>query len=124
MKNVRVLFLGFLLAGCSGSKSTQEWIEQLKDKDAALRLEAIKALGQSRGEVAAAVPALAEALGDTNAYVRRDAARALGQFSGEAKAAVPALTAALQDKERSVRLAVAGALKKIDPAATVTGGGD
>ncbi len=115
MKKVLVVCLAVLLAGC-GQKSTGDWVTQLKDKDVALRQQAVKALGKS-GEAGVAVPALAEALKDENAFVRRDAAGALGGFGPEAKPAVPSLTAALKDKEHSVRQAAAQALKKIDPEA-------
>ena len=111
-----VLLAGLCLAlsGCGG-KSTGEWIEQLRHKEAAQRLHAVKALGERRTEAATVVPALAETLRDEDAFVRRDAAAALGQFGAGAREAVPALAAATQDRNAGVRQEAAKALKRIDP---------
>jgi HEAT repeat protein len=121
MKRILMGWLVLVLAGCGG-KSAQDWVEQLKDKDAAQRLRAVKALGASRSETALVVPALADVLKDENAYVRRDAAEALGKIGPEAREAVPALAAALKDRNRAVRKAAAGALKKVDPQAAAQAG--
>jgi HEAT repeat protein len=109
------LGLVFLLAGC-GRTSTDEWIAQLKNKDAARRLHAVKALGERVAEAPRTVPALALALKDENAFVRRDAAVALGRLGSEARAAVPDLVAAGRDRNGNVRRAAVDALRKIDPA--------
>jgi len=106
----------FLLPGCGG-KSTAEWVEQLRAKDSAERLHAIKALGQRGKEADVIVPALAGALRDEDAFVRRDAAEALGRLGASAKAAVPGLQAATRDRNAGVRQEAAKALKRIDPEA-------
>jgi len=114
------LLAGSLL-GCAREKSTGDWVRQLKDPDASLRLQAIKAL-KDRISEAAVVPALTETLKDDNAFVRRDAALALGKIGPDARPALPALTATLKDREHSVRKAAADALKKIDPEAAARKG--
>ena len=107
---------GLLLAGCGG-KPTADWLEQLRSKDAAQRLHAIKALETKRSEAAAVVPALARVLGDEDAFVRRDAAKALGHFGPEARPALPALRPLLRDRNPSVRKAATAALGTIEPVA-------
>jgi HEAT repeat protein len=121
MKRTLVVWLALLAFGCGG-RSTEGWVEQLKDKDAAQRLRAVKALAARRSEAAVAVPALAGALKDENAFVRRDAAEALGKIGPEAQEAAPALAAALKDRNHAVKKAAAGALKKVDPQAAVKAG--
>ena len=112
----RRLLLGacILLAGCGG-KPTAEWLAELKGKDSAQRLRAIKALGGRRSEAATVVPALAQALEDDDAFVRRDAARALGRIGPPAAPAVPALRVAAQDRNQPVRQAATEALRKVAP---------
>jgi HEAT repeat protein len=105
-----------LLIGCS-RMSTEECIEQLKSKDAAQRLHAVKALGERTAEAPRTVPALALALKDENAFVRRDAAAALGRIGPEAHGAVADLVAAGRDRNGKVRRAAADALQRIDPTA-------
>jgi HEAT repeat protein len=114
VRKLGVLVLAVAAAGC-GTKSTGEWVEQLRSPDAALRLHAVKALGERGSEAAQVAPALGEALKDEDAFVRRDAALALGRLGPEAKPAVPNLVAALRDKKPAVRKAAAEALKTIDP---------
>jgi HEAT repeat protein len=108
--------LAVLLPGCAG-KSTGEWVAQLRSRDSADRLHAVKALAGRSGEAAAVVPALGEALRDEDAFVRRDAAEALTSFGAAARPAVPALLAATQDRNAGVRKAAAKALGRIDPEA-------
>jgi hypothetical protein len=103
-----------LLAGCGG-KSTADWIAQLRARDGAERLRAIKALGQRKSEAATVVPALAQVLRDEDAFVRRDAARALGEFGAAGLPALPSLRPLLQDRNAAVRKAAAQKLRKIDP---------
>jgi HEAT repeat protein len=122
MKRVLWVCLGLLLTGCGNDRPTEELVGQLKDPDAARRLEAVRELG-SRGAAEGVVPALAAALKDRDGYVRRDAARALGKAGAGARGAVPALLAARKDRERSVRKAAEDALKQIDPGAAAKAGG-
>jgi HEAT repeat protein len=121
MTRFLVVWLALVPCGCGG-RSTQEWVKQLNDKDAAQRLRAVKALGARHTETAVVVPALATALQDENAYVRRDTSEALGKFGPEAREAVPALVAALKDRNHAVRKAAADALKKVDPQAAAKAG--
>jgi len=111
-----------VLAGCGGTTSTAEWLEEMRSPDASRRLHAAKALGGKRSEAKTVVPALAEALKDPDAFVRREAARGLGDLGPEARGALPALQAALRDRKRDVRKAAADAVKKIDPEAASRAG--
>jgi HEAT repeat protein len=113
-KLVPVVFLLFLFAGCA-RKPTAELVGQLKEKESAQRLRAIKELENRGADAGVVVPALAECLQDADPFVRRDAAEALGHFGMDGKAASPALVVALQDKTPKVRTAAAEALKKVDP---------
>ena len=113
---VLLAVLGALLSGCGG-KSTREWIEQLRSGDAAERLHAVKALGETREDPNVIVPALVETLRDEDAFVRRDAAEALGKIGAGAAPAVPALLAAMQDRNPGVRREAARALNRIKPGA-------
>src|SRR5205085_11144308 len=105
MRKVLMMCLVLLLTGCGQEKTTADWIAQLRDKDAARRLEAVKELGKREAELEVVVPALAEAVKDANGYVRRDAAVALGKLGPGASSAISALRTAKKDKERSVRKA-------------------
>jgi HEAT repeat protein len=121
MKNLWPVCLVVLLPGCGREKSAGDWVAQLKDPDASLRLQAVKALAE-QGTEPGVVQALADSLKEENAFVRRDAAHALARIGPAARPAVPALVAALKDREPSVRKATAGALKKIDPEAAAKKG--
>jgi HEAT repeat protein len=112
------LFLA--VAGCTGSPSTDDWLQQLKDPDVVKRREAIRELGGQMADAERITRALVEALRDENHYVRHDAAIALGKLGPEAKRVAPALVVALKDKERSVRIAAAQALRTIDRKAEPT----
>jgi HEAT repeat protein len=58
------------------------WIEQLKDQDEAVRLQAAKHLGQVGPAAKDAIPALERCLTDTDPDVRRVAAASLGRIRG------------------------------------------
>jgi HEAT repeat protein len=111
-----------VVAGC-GSRSTDYWLQQLKDPDVVKRRQAVRELGTRTSEAGRVVPALAEALRDESQYVRHDSATTLAKFGPEAESAVPALRVALKDKDNNVRRAAEAALKKIGPGATGKGGG-
>ena len=113
MRVILMLCLALLPAGCSKEKSTADLLTQLRDKDAARRVEAVKELGNRESDLDTVTPALIQALKDENAFVRRDAARVLGSFGPRASSAVSALKTAQKDKERSVRKAADEALEKI-----------
>jgi HEAT repeat protein len=114
MKRSLAAILLIMIAGCGG-KSTTELITQMRSKDSAERIHAVKALSERRNDVAMVVPALTEALKDPDAFVRRDAASALGKLGADAREAIPALIAAQSDKNASVRSEVAKSLRLIDP---------
>ena len=120
-KALFLALLGLLICGCGG-RSTEDWIEALRSKDAAERLHAVKALGERRAQAAEVVPALTAALQDDDAFVRRDAALALGEIGASAKPAVPGLLGGLRDRNAHVRLEAAKALKRIDPQAAAQAG--
>ena len=63
--------------GCGGP-SSKVCLEQLRSKNSAERLRAVKALAKKGREADVIAPALAVALKDEDAFVRRDAAEALG----------------------------------------------
>jgi HEAT repeat protein len=111
-----------LLAGC-GARSTDDWLQQLKDPDVVKRRQAIRELGGRTEEAGRVVPALVEALHDGSEYVRRDAAATLGKFGPDAVAAVPALKGALKDNDQIVRKAAEAAIRKITAQATGRGQG-
>jgi HEAT repeat protein len=118
MKYVLAISLFLTLAGCSGEavfqgRATSSWVNQFKDKDPAIRQEAIRALGQIGPD---AVLPLCKALEDPNSNVRMSAADALGRIGEDAKGAVAALNEALKDPDRNVRRHAAFALGIIDPA--------
>ena len=114
MRRFLVTALALLAAGCGG-RSTDYWLQQLKDQDVVKRRQAVRELGSRTAEAPRVVPALAESLRDDNEYVRHDCATALGKFGPEARAAAPALLAALKDRDHNVRRAAEMALKKITP---------
>jgi HEAT repeat protein len=105
------------IAGCGGpeKKPVADLIQDLKDKDEAVRIKAARDLGQHKPEaVKEAVPALGAALNDKSANVRAAAAKALGAIGPEAGAAAPALKKALKDSDQGVRLAAAQALESVE----------
>jgi HEAT repeat protein len=120
MKKGLLVSLAIVLAGCGPSAG--ERIEQLRSKDSAQRLHAVKALGERGGEADVVVPALVGALKDPDAFVRRDAAQALGKIGPQARTAVAALLAARKDKNVRVRLEASNAVKRIDPEAASRAG--
>jgi hypothetical protein len=82
------------------------------DNDAAVRVNAVEALGLKGGH-RHAVPALAAALSDADADVRFSAALSLAQAGPAAAEAVPALRAALADDNRYVPGYAVEALERV-----------
>jgi HEAT repeat protein len=117
MRRLLVMSLALLAVGC-GARSTDHWLQQLKDPEVVKRRQAIRELGGRTAEAERIVPALTEVLRDPNEFVRHDGATALGKFGPGAREAVPALAAALKDKDRNVRRAAGAALQKIAPETT------
>jgi aminopeptidase N len=105
---------GWMLKTIVFDKPTPEWIVQLETADhLAAKLEALRALGQSGGGMAAgeAEAALGRALREEPHYgVRQIAAESLGALG--TKAALEALRPGLQDKHSQVRTKVLEALGK------------
>ncbi len=117
-----ILAFALLIAGC-GPRSTDHWLQRLKDPDVVRRREAIRELGERPADASRVVPALTEALRDDNEFVRHDAATTLAKFGPDAEPAVPGLQAALKDRDRNVRRAAETTLKKVAPSATGKAGG-
>jgi HEAT repeat protein len=117
MRLLLVTSLALLAVGCG--RSTDEWLQQLKNPDVVKRRQAIRELGSRSGDDERVVAALAESLQDESGYVRHDAATTLGKFGPAAKPAASNLTKLLKDKQLSVRKAAEAALQKIAPEAMV-----
>jgi len=83
-------------------KPLGHWLEALENSDAAVRLEALQAIGKLGPEAERAAPALIAALGDDDPNVRAAAATALGALGPAAKSAVPSLLEALTDEGHTV----------------------
>jgi HEAT repeat protein len=109
-----VLLLLLACAGCS-KKSTSELVQDLKSRQPADRVAAVRLLPQRKGDAAQVVPALIEALKDNSDDVRWSAAIGLGYFGQKAKDAIPALEKAQHDGDARVREAAGVALCRIDP---------
>jgi HEAT repeat protein len=118
MKKLSWMVIAVAAAGCSTAEPIYQgkplgaWITSLKDRDPAVRQDAIQALGQMGEEV---VPRLTEALKDTDNRIRMGAADALGRIGPLAKDALPALDEALRDSDKNVRRHAAFALGVVDP---------
>ena len=117
MRSFLIISLALLAVGCS--RSTDEWLQQLKNPEVVKRRQAIRELGSRTGDSERVVAALTEALQDESGYVRHDAATTLGKFGPVAKPAAPSLTKLLKDKELGVRKAAEVALQKIAPEANL-----
>jgi HEAT repeat protein len=115
-----VLMLCLLACGGCGKKSTDELIQDLKSKQHADRLKAVRILPQRKGDAAKVVPGLIEALKDGDDDVRLSAAIGLGYFGDQAKDAIPALQAARADRDARIREAAGVALLRIDPTIAAT----
>src|SRR6266478_1526658 len=106
-----------------------DWIRQLRDNDAARRIQAAEALGKmdfrktgaitgpARQENAAqeAVAALLGVLSDDRSYVRQSVVQALGRIGPEAKGATLVLIEKSKDPSADVRRETVWALGRIEP---------
>jgi HEAT repeat protein len=122
MRQISIVSVVLLLVAGCGGRPTNEWVDQLKAKEPAERLHAIRALSERPAEAAVVVPALTDALKDGDPFIRRDAAYALAKLGPEARPAVPALRPLLKDRNHGVRKAATEALKKIDGESVVKAG--
>ena len=110
------VLLGLLLcAGCTKSKSTDDFIADLKSGTAGERVAAVRSLPQRNQDASIVVPALIECLKDKQVDVRLNAAIGLGEFGEEAKPAIPDLRTAEKDGDARVRRAAGIAVTRIDP---------
>jgi HEAT repeat protein len=96
-------------------KPTSFWIKKLGDEEAAVRREAVMALGAIGPEAEAAVPGLLRALDDDDTGVRQEAMTTLGHIGPAARAAIPALLRALRDKDAQYQSLAVDALGGIGP---------
>lgn len=103
--------------GADAKKAVPELVEALKDKDAAVRRSAVKALGKIGPEVKEkALVGLIDVLADADKEVSRHAKRNLNRFDlGPAELSL--LVTALKSKSAEVRHFAVGALEKIGPPA-------
>ncbi|MCT7951431.1 HEAT repeat domain-containing protein [Ancylothrix sp. C2] len=90
-----------------------QFVEALKDSDAAVRSSAAAVLGNIGTEAKVAIPQLVEALKDSDADVRSSAASALRYMGTEAKVAIPQLVELLKDSDAAVRNSAASVLGNI-----------
>ena len=113
----RLTLLCGLLAwtGCSGQKSTDQLIQDLKAPHEREQIIAVRLLPLRKGEATKIIPALIEALHDKSDGVRTSAAIGLGDFGEQAKDAIPTLETTAHDSDVRVREAAAVALSRIDP---------
>src|SRR5207245_9024121 len=80
------------------TKSVEEWLQQLKDSDAAKRREAVVALGSFGPDLSkAAIRTLGTLLKDNDAHVRHAAALSLGNYGPAAKVALGPVREAVKD---------------------------
>jgi HEAT repeats/HEAT repeat len=91
--------------------------EILNDQDAAVRCQAVQAIGGLGEAGAVSVPDLIRAIADNDADVRMEAANALNWMGPDKDQAIPALIAALEDRQARVRQAAANTLATVGPAA-------
>ncbi len=108
---VAVLVAGVLLSAASAARAqaapdVKALIEELKDKDEAIRLRAAKVLGRLKEKAKEAIPALTTALQDPDEDVRSVAKKSLAAVTEavEAEAAVKKL-AALEEPLKALRSA-------------------
>jgi HEAT repeat protein len=119
---VLVLTLAVLVAPARGADDdpankakVAELIKNLDDRDAQIRHQAVKSLGDMGPKAKEAVPALIKTFGDPE--LRTYAFRALGAIGREAKETVPALIKTLAGPDANVRQGAARALGQIGPKA-------
>jgi len=96
-------------------KPLSKWKAEADDKDPALRLAAVKALGEFGPE---ATPLLVRLLRHEDEKVRDEAAANLGRLAAEDQAAaVPWIMPLLRDQQKDVRRIAAYTLSRMGPAA-------
>jgi HEAT repeat protein len=111
-----LLLCSLACVGCSGQKSTDELIADLKSGKEGEGVTAARTLPNGKNDAAKVVPALIEALNHNGNDIRRSAALKLGVFRELAKDAIPALQKAQHDDtDPRVREAAGIALSRIDP---------
>jgi HEAT repeat protein len=86
------------------------FLEAFKDRDSAVRHQALVGLQTARGDQAKVLPALASLLKDTDPDIRLAAAQTLWQYD---KAALPHYQQALKDPDRKVQQAALSSLQNL-----------
>ena len=97
-------------------KPTSFWIERLKNKDEAKRLEALEAIAAIGPNAESATQALVKALDDDSEEIRINALKALEKVGPGALGAAPELMRRLSDKDGTTQYAVQCALSEIGKA--------
>ena len=118
-----VVLLGLLASGLSASdpapvyhgKTLRAWIADLKDADAAMRLDAADELNEIGPPAKAAVPLLLRAASDQEDEIRLAVLNALIRIDPTAQGVLPVLLDAAKDRCPAMRLAAVRSLKERDP---------
>ena len=97
------------------SKTLRGWIADLKDPDAATRLDAADELADVGAKARAVVPALLLAATDKEDEVRAAVLHALIQIDPKAEGLLPVLFVAMKDRCPEVREAAVHGLRGLDP---------
>jgi HEAT repeat protein len=96
------------------SKEMNKAVQELmRDKDAAVRLQAALVIGKKNADHPAVVSILIESLKDKNPRTRRTAAETIGEFRPTDEAVIEALQSRAKDADPAVRKAVVSALEKL-----------
>jgi HEAT repeat protein len=118
-KRLRPLLVQAL--GQAGPVAVPTLVQRLDDEDPAVRLIALRSLGQAGRSTTETVPALVKALQSPEAQLRREALRAIGQIAREspgaapASAAIPALTEILKSGSAEEQVLAAETLVSLKP---------
>jgi hypothetical protein len=99
----------------SQAQNINTYIEQLKDANETVRLQAAEAIGSMGPAGKPAVPALIEMLNSTVSIDRMAAAMALAKIGSDAAPALPALRAAQSNGDENVKKVASAAIETIDP---------
>jgi HEAT repeat protein len=115
-KDVRLRVVSLLGAmGETAQSAVPDLIELVRDRDPAIRREALLSLGAIGPAAQAAVPAAMQAMQDGNSQVRYGACYALGRMGNAALDAKPALQQEMENADPFLSLVCAWALARIDP---------
>jgi HEAT repeat protein len=120
MRLLAVIILALMLGGCARTppttvhgKPVSHWVESLQDRDAQVRRQAVKVLGNAGPVDPAVLPALTRAVSDRDAAVRCAALQALLKIGPDARAAVSAVEVCRNDHDPRVRALAVKTLQRI-----------